>query len=131
MLKINNVGLTVNEKQILKNISFEVQRSDFLSVLGSNGAGKSSLAKLIARIWSSSEGSIFIDGKDSKLLKQSEIARMISYVPQNHYFFDKTSVSGFNFTQLFQSITRRGMAFNSFAANLPVKPPIFNCDHNP
>lgn len=62
---INLVGRgdrTYEIQQVLKNISFEIQRGDFFGIVGRNGSGKSTLLKLLAGIYTPSEGSIAVNG---------------------------------------------------------------------
>lgn len=68
-IKVENVCFSFtnenNEKiPVLNNISFEINRGEFVAVLGHNGSGKSTLAKLLNLILSPESGKIFIDGKD-------------------------------------------------------------------
>ncbi|TAF64955.1 MAG: ABC transporter ATP-binding protein [Cytophagales bacterium] len=67
MLKITNLSLKINNKQILENISFEVKKGDIFCVLGKNGAGKSILIKTILGIYDQFEGIIIIDGMNIEL----------------------------------------------------------------
>ena len=69
MLEIKNISKTfypgtINEKQALKNISLTLEDGDFVTVIGGNGAGKSTMLNAIAGVWPIDEGQISIDGKD-------------------------------------------------------------------
>lgn len=69
MLDINriyktfNAG-TVNEKRALSGLDLHLQEGDFVTVIGGNGAGKSTMLNAIAGTWFVDEGSIVIDGVD-------------------------------------------------------------------
>ncbi len=69
MLKIENVYKTfnkgtINEKVALKGLNLEMEEGDFITVIGGNGAGKSTMLNMIAGVYPVDEGSIIIDGKD-------------------------------------------------------------------
>ena len=85
MLKITNVSKTfgkgtVNEKRALCDITLELKKGDFVTVLGSNGAGKSTMLNAIAGTFSVDSGSIILNGKDITSLpdykRSKEIGRM-------------------------------------------------------
>lgn len=72
--KTFNAG-TVNEKQALKGIDLTLEDGDFVTVIGGNGAGKSTMLNAIAGVWPVDEGQIIIDGKDvTKLLEHKRAA---------------------------------------------------------
>jgi lipopolysaccharide transport system ATP-binding protein len=62
-------GDTVEEFWALKDVSFEVQRGEVLGIIGRNGAGKSTILKILSRITEPSEGSVTIDGRVASLLE--------------------------------------------------------------
>lgn len=68
MLELKNVSFDVpqgnNEKGILKNINVKIDDSKFIAITGPNGGGKSTLAKIIAGIYTPTSGQIIFDGQD-------------------------------------------------------------------
>lgn len=58
LLEVDDVGLVIDEKQLLQNISFTLQRGEITTVIGPNGAGKSTLVKVITGLLPSSSGTI-------------------------------------------------------------------------
>lgn len=69
MLKIDHVSKTfnpgtVNEKHALNDLSLELAKGDFVTILGSNGAGKSTMFNAIAGSFFPDQGRIYVDGKD-------------------------------------------------------------------
>jgi ABC-2 type transport system ATP-binding protein len=54
---------TYEHQQVLKNISFEIKKGEFLGIVGRNGSGKSTLLKLISQIYTPDHGSITVNGK--------------------------------------------------------------------
>lgn len=89
VINIDNLTFSYDNKEVLKNISFDVDLGDFVSVIGPNGSGKSTLVKLLSGIYINN--SITIDGKimDSKTL--SDIRRDMGVVFDNNdmqFIFD-------------------------------------------
>ena len=69
MLKLNAIKKTfnpgtVNEKTALNGLDLHLNEGDFVTVIGGNGAGKSTMLNAIAGTWFADEGSIVIDGVD-------------------------------------------------------------------
>ena len=80
--KTFNAG-TVNEKQALKGIDLTLEDGDFVTVIGGNGAGKSTMLNAIAGVWSVDEGQIIIDGKDVTKLPEHKRAAFLGRVFQD------------------------------------------------
>jgi iron complex transport system ATP-binding protein len=82
MLKVNNLCLQLSQIEILKNINFQINKGELVSLLGPNGSGKSSIIKSISGIHSCYKGNIFYNDSELNGLKHSDRAKVISYVPQ-------------------------------------------------
>jgi iron complex transport system ATP-binding protein len=67
---------------VLREVSLEVPQGDFLSILGPNGSGKSTLLKLLGRILIPTVGSVTLSRKPLESFSRKELAKTISYVPQ-------------------------------------------------
>ena len=80
--KTFNAG-TVNEKQALKGIDLTLEDGDFVTVIGGNGAGKSTMLNAIAGVWPVDEGKIIIDGKDVTKLPEHKRAAFLGRVFQD------------------------------------------------
>ena len=80
--KTFNAG-TVNEKQALKGIDLTLEDGDFVTVIGGNGAGKSTMLTAIAGVWPVDEGQIIIDGKDVTKLPEHKRAAFLGRVFQD------------------------------------------------
>jgi zinc transport system ATP-binding protein len=78
VIEVSNLCFTYEKQKVLENINFEIKRNDFLTIIGPNGGGKSTLLKLLLGINEIKEGSIKIFGKDYL----SQVSK-IGYVPQN------------------------------------------------
>ena len=74
----------------LKNISFEIESGQMVGVVGATGAGKSTLAQLIARLFDPQEGSIFIGGRDVKEVNKNTLRNTVSIVLQKAILFSGT-----------------------------------------
>lgn len=88
MLKINHVSKTfnkgtVNEKIAINDLSLHLREGDFVTVIGSNGAGKSSLFNLIAGNYLPDSGSIILDGENITFLKEHKRAKEIGRLFQD------------------------------------------------
>lgn len=97
MLELRNVSFGVSEergqKEILKNISFQLEDNQFTVITGPNGGGKSTLAKVIAGIEKPTSGQIFWNGEDITEKSVTERARMgISYAFQQPVRFKGITV---------------------------------------
>ena len=80
--KTFNAG-TVNEKHALVGLSLTLEDGDFVTVIGGNGAGKSTMLNAVAGVWPVDEGSITIDGVDVTRLSEYQRARYIGRVFQD------------------------------------------------
>ena len=80
--KTFNVG-TVNEKTALKGVSLELKEGDFVTVIGGNGAGKSTMLNAVAGVWPVDEGKIYIDDVDVTKLAEYQRAKYLGRVFQD------------------------------------------------
>ena len=88
MLEIRNISKTfnpgtVNEKRALRNVNLTLEDGDFVSVIGGNGAGKSTMLNAIAGVWPVDQGQILIDGKDVTKLPEYKRAAFLGRVFQD------------------------------------------------
>ncbi len=79
ILQVNDISFNYPDKAIIKNLSFNVEKGDFVCIVGTNGTGKSTLLKLILNLLKPDKGEIFIDGENSRNFKSFQ---KISYVSQ-------------------------------------------------
>ena len=75
---------------VLKNFNLNIASGERVGLVGSSGAGKSTITKLLLRFADTVEGSILIDGQDIKNITQNELRSVISYVPQESILFHRT-----------------------------------------
>ncbi len=88
MLEIKNLtkifnGGTVNEKVALSDISLTLEDGDFVTVIGGNGAGKSTVLNMVAGVYPADKGNIIIDGVDVTRLAEHKRAKYIGRVFQD------------------------------------------------
>jgi len=88
MLDIQNIYKTfnpgtVNEKQALRGVSLHLDPGDFVTVIGGNGAGKSTMLNAVAGVWPLDSGRIIIDGTDVTGLPEHKRAKYIGRVFQD------------------------------------------------
>lgn len=90
-VRIKSVSFSYTGDQksnILKKIGLELPEGSFTALVGPSGGGKSTIAKLIARFWDVSEGSIEIGGKDIRQIPLKQLSELISFVTQDNFLFD-------------------------------------------
>ena len=80
--KVFNPG-TINEKRAIQNLSFTLNDGDFVTVIGGNGAGKSTMLNLIAGVYTADAGSIVLDGADITKLPEYKRAKYLGRVFQD------------------------------------------------
>ena len=88
MLKIDNISKTfnpgtVNEKAALTNLSSDLKDGDFATIVGSNGAGKSTMFNAIAGTFIVDEGNIYLDGEDITFKKEHVRSKVIGHLFQD------------------------------------------------
>jgi len=77
-------------RPILRDVSFTISPGQIVGIVGQTGSGKSTIAKLLMRMYSPSEGTISIDGYDVRRLKQASLHQCIGIVPQDTTLFNDT-----------------------------------------
>ena len=87
-----NVSLTLNEKEIFRNISLEIPANKTTAIVGESGSGKSSLINLLLKFYLPDSGKILIGDQDIADIKTKSIRNQIALVTQETLLFD-TSVS--------------------------------------
>ena len=91
-LSFENVTFTYpnDEEPILKNVSFDIAAGEMVGVVGATGAGKSTLAQLIPRLFDPQQGSIKIGGKDIRTVSEGTLRKTVSIVLQKAILFSGT-----------------------------------------
>ena len=91
-LSFENVTFTYpnDEEPILKDVSFDIAAGKMVGVVGATGAGKSTLAQLIPRLFDPQQGSIKIGGKDIRTVSEGTLRKTVSIVLQRAILFSGT-----------------------------------------
>lgn len=82
MIEIKNLSFSYGNKKVLDKINLSVHPGDFIGILGPNGSGKTTLIKLMNGFLAPNQGKILINGQPLKHYSVKNLARLISYVPQ-------------------------------------------------
>ncbi|GAA5137362.1 ABCB family ABC transporter ATP-binding protein/permease [Thalassotalea piscium] len=91
VVTFNQVSFGYSDKRnILKNVSFSVNKGQKVAVVGESGSGKSTLVKLLFRFYDCDQGDISIDGQNIRLATQSSVRQHIGIVPQDTVLFNDT-----------------------------------------
>ena len=91
-IELKDVHFTYDESQgeVLHGIDLTMNEGSFTALVGPSGGGKSTVAKLIARFWDVSSGSIKIGGIDIKDMKVTTLADIVSFVTQDNFLFSRS-----------------------------------------
>ena len=96
-----NVSFTYpgTEREILNQLSFEIESGESVALLGTTGSGKSSLAQLLARFYDPSSGDILLDGVSLKDWDIKHVRQSLAYVPQDVFLFSTSIAENISFGQ--------------------------------
>lgn len=89
-IEFKDVCYTVGNKEILKNISFKLNKGETLGIVGKSGSGKTTIINLLLRLYEPTSGSIFINGKDINSYDKHELNSNFGVVFQNDVLFNDT-----------------------------------------
>ncbi len=88
LLKVENLDVSYQKLKVLFQVSFEINPSDVVAVVGRNGAGKTTLFRTIAGFLKKDGGSILFKGKDIGALQAYQVAALgVKYIPQDKQVF--------------------------------------------
>ncbi|MCR5628859.1 ABC transporter ATP-binding protein [Eubacterium sp.] len=89
-IEYDNVSFAYTDKDVLKEVSFEVKKGQMTALVGPSGGGKSTIASLLARFWDVKSGRILIRGEDIRNVSLGTLMDQISMVFQRVYLFQDT-----------------------------------------
>ena len=108
-IEVKNLNFSYGQRQVLFDVSFSMEKGEFLSILGPNGVGKSTLFRCILGLLPGYTGQVLIDGRDSRSFSVREAARHIAYIPQS-------STPVFNYSAFDIVLMGRTSALGTFRA---------------
>jgi len=76
--------------EVLRNVSFELEKGKAYALVGPTGGGKTTTAVLMARLYDPTEGSVFLNGRDIRSYTAEERAQKIGFIPQEPFLFSGT-----------------------------------------
>lgn len=89
-LRFEGVGFSYGASEVLRDVSFTVPAGRIVALVGSTGSGKSTIARLAARLVDPDRGTVRLDGTDVRDLSQAGLTRAVALVPQIAFGFDDT-----------------------------------------
>lgn len=89
-IEIRNLSFKYTDKMILENLSLHIRAGERIGLVGSSGAGKTTLVNLIMRLYDPTDGAILIDGQDIRNVTQDSLHENISFIPQEPTMFNRT-----------------------------------------
>lgn len=98
-IRFDNVSFTYPDTGIeaLKNISFTLEKGKTLGIVGNTGSGKSTLLELLARLYDTTSGTIYIDEVPLKEISLESLRSKIGFVPQDAFLFSDTIANNLRF----------------------------------
>ena len=85
------------DEPVLKDISFESRAGEVTAIIGRTGCGKSTVLKLVPRIYDATVGHIYVDGMDIRQYKLEDLRELIGYIPQKNVLFSGDVASNLRF----------------------------------
>ncbi len=96
-LAFENVSFAYREQAVLSGVSFRVLRGEMIGVVGESGAGKTTIADLILRLFEPQGGSITLDGVDAREISLADWRSRVGYIPQEIFLKNKTIAENIRF----------------------------------
>ena len=112
-----------SDKYVLKNISFKVRSGQTVAIVGTTGSGKTTLTKLISRLYDVSEGKILVDNIDIREYSLESLRDQISYIEQDVFLFSFSVFDNITFgrTSVFEEVVNAATQAQAhdFISDLP------------
>lgn len=81
-IRLEDICVNYGEKQIIKDVSFEVEDGQIVTIIGPNGCGKSTLLKAMSRCLKPAKGKVYLDEEDINTINTKNIAKKLAILPQ-------------------------------------------------
>ncbi|MFV0558742.1 MAG: ABC transporter ATP-binding protein [Enterococcus sp.] len=114
-ISFNDISFTYPDasESVLEDISFSANVGETIAFIGSTGSGKSTILKLIPRLFDATKGQILLDGKDIKEFSQAELNNIIGYIPQKPVLFSGTIRSNIELGSSFETPLDESKIYNA------------------
>jgi len=86
MIEVDGLTFHYDHSVVLDRLTFKIQSSEFVGIIGPNGAGKSTLLRVLGGLLKPQAGRVLIDGKELSSYPLGELARLVSFIPQETHF---------------------------------------------
>lgn len=96
-VSFENVSLTLNDREILKDINFNIKPGKTLAIMGATGSGKSSIINLLERFYDPTEGEVLVDGQNIRGLTLKSLRSKVAVVMQEIFLFSDSIVNNIHF----------------------------------
>jgi ATP-binding cassette subfamily B protein len=91
VLEFRNVSFRYpGGKDVLRDVSFQLEKGKAYALVGPTGGGKTTTASLMARLYDPTEGSVFLDGRDIRSVAPDDRSRKVGFIPQEPFLFSGT-----------------------------------------
>jgi ABC-type multidrug transport system fused ATPase/permease subunit len=98
-VELRGVGFAYDRVPVLEDVDLHIRAGETVALVGTTGAGKSTLAKLIARFYDPVEGAVLIDGHDLRAVTQRSLRDQLAVVPQEGHLFAGTVAENLAFAR--------------------------------
>ena len=89
-IEFKDVSFAYEDEDVIENLDLKIDSNEILAIVGSTGAGKTTIVNLLTRLYDVDSGQILLDGIDLRKYKIKSLRKHIAVVPQNVFLFDKT-----------------------------------------
>jgi ATP-binding cassette subfamily B protein len=97
------------QREVLKDVSFKLERGQALALVGENGAGKTTLVKLLTRLYEPSSGHILINGQEASRFSPRSVQRQISSIFQDYARYSLTARENVALSEIEQQADQTGL----------------------
>jgi ABC-type multidrug transport system fused ATPase/permease subunit len=123
-IQVENLNFSYDDKEVLKDASFKIEKGRKYLIKGASGVGKSTLMKLLSMTYDEYEGSIAVDGVDYKEINDSSFNNQVAFIYQDVFLFEDTIRNNitlykhYDEAQINQAIKQSGLS--EFIQNRPL-----------
>lgn len=91
-IKFKNINKSFDEKKVINNFNLEIDKGDFITIIGSSGSGKTTILKMINALIKPDNGQVIVNGEDVSKIDVVDLRRNIGYAIQGNVLFPHLSV---------------------------------------